>query len=31
VISFAIRAHGTVTAFEVGTSIRSMTEKPQAR
>ena len=31
VIGFAIRAQGTLTAFDVGTSIRSIIEKPQAR
>lgn len=31
VIGFAIRAHGTVTAFDVGTSIRSIIEKPYAK
>jgi hypothetical protein len=31
VIGFAIRAQGTVTDFDVRTSIRSIIEKPQAR
>jgi hypothetical protein len=30
-IGFAIQPHGTVTAFDVGTSIRSIIEKPQAK